>query len=74
MRKKQEKPNATIYPKKLTITNEKKEKKGSNKDSKISEILKLLNLEMNEKTQDSKKEKNSIFDNKDNNKRGDFFY
>ena len=73
MKKKQEKPKAKIYPKKLKITNEKKEKKGSNKDSKISEILKLLNLEMNEKTQDSKKEKNSIFDNKDNNKKGDIF-
>ena len=35
--------------------------------------MKLLNLEMNEKTQDSKKEKNSIFDNKDNNKKGDIF-
>ena len=35
--------------------------------------MKLLNLEMNEKTQDSKKEKNCIFDNKDNNKKGNIF-
>ena len=60
MRKKQEKAKAKIYPKKLTITNEKKEKKGSNKDNKISEIMKLLNLETSEKVNDSKKGKLAI--------------
>ena len=73
MRKKQEKPKATIYPKKLTITNEKKEKKGSNKDNKISEIMKLLNLETSEKVNDSKKGKNTNFDKIDNNQKGDNF-
>ena len=38
MRKKQEKPKATIYPKKLTITNEKKKRKGQ---IKITKFLKL---------------------------------